>query len=113
VSDDPDLDARYDAWRSLHGMNETVESLRSQTQELDEYRKERFESMVGLLVFVFLPITIVCGFFSGAQFNEMDLRLGLPWSTGGWKIFLIYTALFTVLTFGTFVLGRLLGWRRR
>jgi hypothetical protein len=43
----------------------------------------------------------------------MDLRLGLPWSTGGWKIFLIYTALFTVLTFGTFVLGRLVGWRRR
>lgn len=113
VSDDPDLDARYDAWRALHGMNETVESLRSQTQELDEYRKERFESMVGLLVFVFLPITIVCGFFSGAQFNEMDLRLGLPWVTGGWKIFLIYTALFTVVTFGTLVLGRLLTWRRR
>ncbi len=113
VSDDPDLDARYDAWRALHGMHETVESLRSQTQELDEYRKERFESMVGLLVFVFLPITIVCGFFSGAQFNEMDLRLGLPWVTGGWKIFLIYTALFTVVTFGTLVLGRLLTWRRR
>jgi hypothetical protein len=113
VSDDPDLDARYDAWRALHGMNETVESLRSQTQELDEYRKERFESMVGLLVFVFLPITIVCGFFSGAQFNEMDLKLGLPWTTGGWKIFLIYTGFFTVLTFGTFVLGRLVGWRRR
>ena len=35
VSDDPDLDARYDAWRALHGMNETVEALRSQTQELD------------------------------------------------------------------------------
>ncbi|MBK7863429.1 MAG: hypothetical protein IPJ65_33470 [Archangiaceae bacterium] len=113
VSDDPDLEARYDAWRALHGMNETVESLRSQTQELDEYRKERFESMVGVLVFVFLPITIVCGFFSGAQFNEMDLRLGLPWVTGGWKIFLIYTALFTVVTFGTLVLGRLLTWRRR
>lgn len=113
VSDDPDLDARYDAWRTLHGMNETVESLRSQTQELDEYRKERFESMVGLLVFVFLPITIVCGFFSGAQFNEMELRLGLPWVTGGWKIFLIYTGLFTLVTFGTLVLGRLLTWRRR
>lgn len=113
VSDDPDLDARYDAWRALHGMHETVESLRSQTQELDEYRKERFESMVALLVFVFLPITIVCGFFSGAQFNDMELRLGLPWVTGGWKIFLIYTALFTVVTFGTLVLGRLLTWRRR
>ncbi|MBL8953739.1 MAG: hypothetical protein JNK82_23390 [Myxococcaceae bacterium] len=113
VSDDPDLDARYDAWRELHGMHETVDSLRSQTQELDEYRKERFESMVGILVFVFLPITIVCGFFSGAQFNEMDLRLGLPWVTGGWKIFLIYTAAFTVVTFGTLVLGRLLTWRRR
>jgi hypothetical protein len=113
VSDDPDLDARYDAWRALHGMNETVESLRSQTQELDEYRKERFESMVGLLVFVFLPITIVCGFFSGAQFNDMELKLGLPWTTGGWKIFLIYTALFTFVTFGTFVLGRFIGWRRR
>jgi len=113
VSDDPDLDARYDAWRALHGMHETVDSLRSQTQELDEYRKERFESMVGLLVFVFLPITIVCGFFSGVQFEELPLEKGLPWTTGGWKIFLIYTALFTVVTFGTLVLGRLLTWRRR
>ncbi|MBX7096634.1 MAG: hypothetical protein K1X89_02885 [Myxococcaceae bacterium] len=113
VSDDPDLEARYDAWKALHGMAETVESLRSQTTELDEFRKERFEGMVGLLVFVFLPITIVCGFFSGAQFNEMDLKLGLPWTTGGWKIFLIYTGVFTVLVFGTLVVGRLLSFRRR
>ncbi len=113
VSDDPELDARYDAWRELHDMNETVDALKDQTAELDEYRKERFEGMVALLVFVFLPITIACGFFSGAQFNEMDLKLGLPWTTGGWKIFLIYTAVFTVLTFGTLALGRLLSWRRR
>lgn len=113
VSDDPDLDARYDAWRALHGMGETVESLRSQTAELDEFRKERFEGMVGLLVFVFLPITIVCGFFSGAQFNDMALEAGLPWTTGGWKVFLAYTAFFTVVVFGTLVLGRLLSFRRR
>lgn len=113
VSDEPELDARYDAWRELHGMTETVESLRTQTTELDEYRKERFESMVQVLLFVFLPITIVCGFFSGAQFNEMPVSLGLPWTTGGWIIFLIYTAVFTVLVFGAVVLGRLMSWRKR
>jgi hypothetical protein len=113
VSDDPDLDARYDAWRALHGMTETVESLRSQTTELDEYRKERFENMVGLLLFLFLPITIASGFFSGAQFNEMDLRQGLPWTTGGWKLFGLYTAFFSVLVFGAVGLGRLFSWRAR
>ena len=113
VSDDPDFDGRYTAWKTLHGMEQTVEALRSQTTEIDEYRKERFEGMVALLVFVFLPITIVCGFFSGAQFNEMDLKLGLPWTTGGWIIFLAYTAVFTVVVFGTLVAGRLLSWRRR
>ena len=113
VSDDPALDSRYDAWRVLHGMPETIEALRSQTSELDEYRKERFESMVALLVFVFLPITIVCGFFSGAQFNEMDTHVGWPWTTGGWMIFLAYTGVFTVVVFGTVVLGRLLTFRRR
>ncbi len=113
VSDDPELDSRYDAWRVLHGMNETVESLRSQTSELDEYRKERFENMVGVLLFVFLPITIATGFFSGAQFNEMELRVGLPWTTGGWKIFMIYTAVFSALVFGAVVLTRLFSWRKR
>jgi hypothetical protein len=113
VSDDPDLDARYDAWRELHGMQETVESLRSQTTELDEYRKERFENMVGLLLFLFLPITIVSGFFSGAQFNEMELRVGLPWTTGGWKVFLIYTAFFSALVFGAVALGRVFSWRKK
>lgn len=113
VSDDPDLDARYDAWRELHGMEETVDSLRSQTTELDEYRKERFENMVGLLLFIFLPVTIVTGFFSGAQFNEMDMHVGLPWTTGGWKIFLIYTLFFSVLVFGAVGLVRLVSWRKR
>lgn len=113
VSDEPDVNARYDAWRRLHGMPETVESLRSQTAELDEYRKERFEKMTGVLLFLFLPITIATGFFSGAQFNEMELRVGLPWTTGGWKVVLIYTAVFTVLVFGAVLLARLLSWRKR
>ncbi len=113
VSDDPDFDARYDAWRELHGMKETVEALRTQTQELDEFRKERFEGMVSMLVFVYLPITIVCGFFSGAQFNDMELKLGLPWTTGGWKIFLVYMAFFTAVTFGAVVIGRFVAGRRR
>lgn len=113
VSDEPDVNARYDAWRTLHGMHETVEALRSQTSELDEYRKERFEKMTGVLLLLFLPITIATSFFSGAQFNEMELRLGLPWTTGGWKIFLIYTAVFTVFVGGSLVLARLLSWRKR
>jgi hypothetical protein len=113
VSDDPDFDARYAAWKSLHGMEQTVDALRSQATEVDEYRKERFESMVALLVFVFLPITIVCGFFSGAQFSDLDPKVGYPWTTGGWMIFLVYTAIFTVVVFGTLVAGRLLSWRRR
>ncbi|MBL8920678.1 MAG: hypothetical protein JNJ54_17565 [Myxococcaceae bacterium] len=113
VSDEPDINARYDAWRTLHGMYETVESLRSQTAELDEYRKERFEKTTGVLLLLFLPITMATGFFSGAQFNEMELRVGLPWTTGGWKVFLIYTAVFTVLVFGALVLARLLSWRKR
>lgn len=113
VSDEPDINARYDAWRELHGMHDTVESLRSQTAELDEYRKERFEKMTGVLLLLFLPITMATGFFSGAQFNEMELRVGLPWTTGGWKVFLIYTAVFTILVFGALVLARLLSWRKR
>ncbi len=113
VSDEPDINARYDAWRSLHGMHDTVESLRSQTAELDEYRKERFEKTTGVLLLLFLPITMATGFFSGAQFNEMELRVGLPWTTGGWKVFLIYTAVFTVLVFGALLLARLLSWRKR
>lgn len=113
VSDEPDINARYDAWRTLHGMHDTVESLRSQTAELDEYRKERFEKTTGVLLLLFLPITMATGFFSGAQFNEMELRVGLPWTTGGWKVFLIYTAVFTVLVFGALLLARLLSWRRR
>ncbi|MCC6334214.1 MAG: hypothetical protein IT380_09530 [Myxococcales bacterium] len=113
VSDDPDLDARYGAWRELHGMDETVDALRSQTTELDQFRREGFENMVGVLLFLFLPITIVSGFFSGAQFNEMDLRLGLPWVTGGWKIFLMYTAFFSALVYGAVLASRLISWRKR
>lgn len=113
VSDAPELNARYDAWRELHGMEATVEALREQTTELDEYRKERFENMVGVMLFVFLPITIASGFFSGAQFNEMELRVGLPWTTGGWILFLAYTAFFSVLVFGAVIALRLFSSRKR
>jgi hypothetical protein len=113
VSDDPGVNARYRAWNELHDMDDTVHAMRDQTAELDEYRKERFEKMAGLMVFAFLPVTIVCGFFSGIQFDDLPLYKGLPWSTGGWVIFLIYTAVFTVLVFGTLILGRLLSWRKR
>lgn len=113
VSDAPELNARYDDWRELHGMGATVDALREQTTELDEFRKERFENMVGLLVFIFLPITIASGFFSGAQFNEMELRLGLPWTTGGWILFVIYTAVFSVLVFGAVFALRLFSPRKR
>ena len=113
ISDDPELNSRYAAWKAIHHMEEAVDALRSQTTEIDEYRKERFEGMVSVLVFVFLPVTIVCGFFSGAQFNEMDTAVGMPGSTGGWKIFLIYTAIFTVVVFGAVVGGKLLSWRKR
>lgn len=113
VSDAPELNARYDDWRELHDMAATVDALREQTTELDEYRKERFENMVGLLVFIFLPITIASGFFSGAQFNEMDLRLGLPWTTGGWILFVLYTAFFSVLVYGAVFALRLFSPRKR
>lgn len=113
VSDSPELNWRYDAWRELHGMEDTVEALRDQTTELDEYRKQRFEAMVGMMLFVFLPITIASGFFSGAQFNEMDLRLGLPWTTGGWVLFGLYTLFFSVLVFGAVVVLRLASSRKR
>lgn len=113
VSEEPELNARYDAWRDLHGLGATVDALRDQTTELDEYRKERFENLVGVLLFLFLPITIVSGFFSGAQFNEIDLRAGLPWTTTGWILFLLYTAFFSLLVFGTVLVVRLRPTRRR
>ena len=113
VSDSPELNWRYDAWRELHGMQDTVSALRDQTTEIDEYRKQRFEAMVGVMLFVFLPITIASGFFSGAQFNEMDLRLGLPWTTGGWILFVLYTAFFSVLVFGSVIVLRLVSSRKR
>jgi hypothetical protein len=113
VSDSPELNWRYDAWRELHGMEDTVAALRDQTTELDEYRKQRFEAMVGMMLFVFLPITIASGFFSGAQFNEMPLHLGLPWTTGGWVLFVAYTAFFSVLVYGAVVVLRLVNSRKR
>ena len=39
--------------------------------------------------------------------DEFPLRYGLPWTTNGWLIFLMYTAIFTVLVFGTWVVSRL------
>lgn len=110
---DADVQSRYSGWHSLSGMEETLAAMREQTEELDSYRRERFEGMVGAMVFLFLPVTIVCGFFSGAQFNDMTLSAGVPGSTGGWVVFLIYLAVFTVLVFGAWFLGRLLSWRGR
>jgi hypothetical protein len=107
------VQSRYAGWHSLSGMDETLSAMREQTEELDSYRRERFEGMVGAMVFLFLPITIVCGFFSGAQFQDMKLEAGVPGSTTGWMVFLIYVAVFTVLVFGAWFLGRLLSWRGR
>lgn len=113
VSESPEVNARYDAWRDLHGMTQTVEALREQTTELDEYRKERFENLVGLMLFIFLPITIVSGFFSGMQFEDLELHRGWPWTTGGWTLFVIYTAVFSVLVYGAGLFLRLRGGRKR
>lgn len=110
---DADVQSRYQGWHALSGMEETLTAMREQTEELDSYRRERFEGMVGAMVFLFLPVTIVCGFFSGAQFSEMSLSSGVPGSTGGWVLFLVYLAVFTVLVFGAWFLGRLLSWRGR
>lgn len=110
---DADVQSRYQGWHALSGMEETLAAMREQTAELDSYRRERFEGMVGAMVFLFLPVTIVCGFFSGAQFGDMSLAAGVPGSTGGWVVFLIYLAVFTALVFGAWFLGRLLSWRGR
>ena len=113
VGEDPDLNARYLAWHSLHGLQETVAAMRDQASELDQYKRDQFDRMVGLLVFVFLPVSLACGFFSGAQFQDMSPSVGIPGATTGWFVFLGYTAAFTVLVFGTVALARLLSWRRR
>lgn len=113
VGEEPDFNARYLAWHSLHGLRETVDAMRDQAAELDQYKRDQFDGMVSLLVFVFLPVSLACGFFSGAQFQDMPASAGLPWSTTGWLIFLGYTAFFTVLVVGTMVFARLRGWRRR
>ncbi|HSP77048.1 MAG TPA: hypothetical protein VLQ93_00865 [Myxococcaceae bacterium] len=113
VGEDPDLNARYLAWHSLHGLQETVAAMKDQASELDQYKRDQFDRMVGLLVFVFLPVSLACGFFSGAQFQDMSPMVGIPGTTTGWLIFLGYTAAFTVLVFGTVFLARLLSWRRR
>lgn len=113
VGEDPDLNARYLAWHSLHGLQETVAAMKDQASELDQYKRDQFDRMVGILVFVFLPVSLACGFFSGAQFQELDPEVGIPGGTTGWRIFLGYTAAFTVLVFGTVALARLMSWRRR
>ncbi|MGZ3458434.1 MAG: hypothetical protein ACXU86_07990, partial [Archangium sp.] len=113
VSEDPDVNARYLAWHSLHGLQETVEAMKDQASELDQYKRDQFDRMVSFLVFVFLPVSLACGFFSGAQFQDMSLRVGIPGTTTGWLVFLGYTAGFTVLVFGTVFLARVLSWRRR
>ena len=43
----------------------------------------------------------------------MELRLGLPWTTGGWILFVIYTAFFSVLVFGAVFALRLFSARKR
>jgi hypothetical protein len=113
VSEDPDLNARYLAWHSLHGMQETVEAMKDQAAELDQYKRDQFDRMVSILLFVFLPVSLACGFFSGAQFQDMSPSVGIPGTTTGWLIFLGYTAAFTVLVFGTVLLARMMNWRRR
>jgi hypothetical protein len=113
VGEDPDLNARYLAWHSLHGLQETVAAMKDQASELDQYKRDQFDRMVGLLVFVFLPVSLACGFFSGAQFQELSPSVGIPGTTTGWLVFLGYTAAFTVLVFGTVAAARLLTWRRR
>lgn len=113
IGEDPDLNARYLAWHSLHGMQETVAAMRDQASELDQYKRDQFDRMVGLLVFVFLPVSLACGFFSGAQFQDLSPSVGIPGTTTGWLVFLGYTAAFTVLVFGTVAAARLLSWRRR
>jgi hypothetical protein len=113
VSEDPDINARYLAWHSLHGLQETVEAMKDQAAELDQYKRDQFDRMVGILVFVFLPVSLACGFFSGAQFQDMSLKVGIPGTTTGWLVFLGYTAAFTVLVFGTVFFARVLSWRRR
>jgi hypothetical protein len=113
IGEDPDLNARYLAWHSLHGLQETVAAMKDQASELDQYKRDQFDRMVGLLVFVFLPVSLACGFFSGAQFQELSPSVGIPGATTGWLVFLGYTAAFTVLVFGTVAAARLLSWRRR
>jgi hypothetical protein len=113
VGEDPDLNARYLSWHSIHGLQETVSSMKDQASELDQYKRDQFDRMVGLLVFVFLPVSLACGFFSGAQFQELSPMVGIPGTTTGWLVFLGYTAAFTVLVFGTVAAARLLSWRRR
>lgn len=113
VSEDPDINARYLSWHSLHGLQETVEAMKDQAAELDQYKRDQFDRMVGILVFVFLPVSLACGFFSGAQFQDMSLTVGIPGTTTGWLVFLGYTAAFTVLVFGTVFLARVMNWRRR
>jgi hypothetical protein len=113
VSEDPDINARYLAWHSLHGLQETVDAMKDQAAELDQYKRDQFDRMVGLLVFVFLPVSLACGFFSGAQFQDMSPSVGIPGTTTGWLIFLGYTAAFTVLVFGTALLARVMNWRKR
>ncbi|WP_224363047.1 hypothetical protein [Hyalangium versicolor] len=113
VGEDPDFNARYLAWHSLHGLQETVAAMKDQASELDQYKRDQFDRMVGLLVFVFLPVSLACGFFSGAQFQDLSPTVGIPGTTTGWFVFLGYTAAFTVLVFGTVALARLLSWRRR
>jgi hypothetical protein len=113
VSEDPDLNVRYLAWHSLHGLQETVAAMKDQASELDQYKRDQFDRMVGILVFVFLPVSLACGFFSGAQFQELSPSVGIPGATSGWIVFLGYTAAFTVLVFGTVLLARLMSWRRR
>jgi hypothetical protein len=113
VGEDPDLNARYLSWHSIHGLQETVSAMKDQASELDQYKRDQFDRMVGLLVFVFLPVSLACGFFSGAQFQELSPMVGIPGTTTGWLVFLGYTAAFTVLVFGTVAAARLLSWRRR
>ena len=113
VGEEPDLNARYLAWHALHGLQETVSAMKDQAAELDQYKRDQFDRMVGLLVFVFLPVSLACGFFSGVQFQELDPSVGIPGATTGWLVFLGYTAAFTVLVFGTVAAARLLSWRRR